>query len=75
MKTKKLARIPDGTVVAVQNCVTSGRVISRIAPNVYSILWNGHTLTVPRSHISSWPSNVCEHGYAQGCRACDPDGR
>lgn len=20
-------------------------------------------------------ANVCEHGYAQGCTACDPDGR
>lgn len=21
------------------------------------------------------PPGVCEHGYAQGCRGCDPDGR
>lgn len=40
--------------------------------------WDGKAfkLTVESVKGATRPTTkVCEHGYAQGCRACDPDGR
>lgn len=71
-------RLIDGVRVYVKPLVKGATRKETFALRVYAICDDcARHIPVGRMHQHSCckpKADVCEHGYAQGCRACDPDG-
>ncbi len=53
-KTYTIDRLQAGQEVAIPNCTTTGRVISRAIDGQYVVAWGGRELTLPRSRLAVW---------------------
>ena len=47
----QVVQLAPGQEVALANCRNTGRVIRRVAKNLYLVSWNGHEVTIGRNQL------------------------
>lgn len=48
---KQLKPLEPGTEVAIANCRETGRVVARVAKNIYRVSWNGQEFETTRAQL------------------------